>query len=466
MFKTIFKHGSGYIFVSLLTKGIGFLLLPFITRVLTLDEYGLYTNILSAQSIIYLFGTLGLDSAYGRFVYDHNGSKNKLRLLTSTIFTAYIIWNLIYILLSSVAMYYLIDSWGSSELFIAFSLPLISMFTQFSALNISLMQSKHETKKLLKISVASFFLTQVILVVCLFFFRVGVQSFYIAQLTASFIFAIVHVRLLVKEKLIHMFFFSRKLLKRTSTYALGYMPLSFSNWIFSLSDRYVITYYISLSMSGSYSFIMQFTIIMQTVSQSIDTAFTPIFMKLMKDGGEDSLKALQNYIKVVVFLFLAIYVAMAIYLPFVITIFFPAEYQSNYSIIPLVFLGVFFLAMRKIFANVLVFYKKSLWIGMSGYIPAIVNLLLNFILIPIYGVYAAAATTLLSYFIYFVMVFIMSQRLRKLEFQYLDYILMLALSIMVTYLGMRVDSLFYCTLLFLLFLACGHFLGIYKLIKG
>ena len=84
----IFKHGAAYIGVSIFTKFISFLLLPIITRYLTLEEYGVYTNLVAFQNIISGLATFGLDAAYGRYLYEYNTQK-RLKLLTGTITTVF-----------------------------------------------------------------------------------------------------------------------------------------------------------------------------------------------------------------------------------------------------------------------------------------------------------------------------------------------------------------------------------------
>jgi len=465
MFKKIFKHGSSYFLVSLLTKATGFLLLPIITRYLSLEEYGLYTNIQSAQSIMYLFATFSLDAAYGRFIYDYNSSTKRLRLLTSSVFTAFILWNIVYLGLSGFAVYYLIDSWGYQELFISFVLPFITLFQQFRALNTSLMQSRHHTKKLLSITTSAFFVTQAIVLISLLVFNMGIKSFFIAQFIVGVIVMFIHVNMMKKEGLLKLFIFKKHTFKKVFKYALGYIPASFSGWIFLLSDRYIITYYVSLAMAGKYSFIMQLTMIIQVIMQSIDTAYTPIFMVLIKEKTEENLEKIKSYFTVMIFLLLFVYLGMVLFLPLLIEASFPEKYQGDYIIISILSMGFVFLGVRKMFANVLVYYKKSFWISISGYIPAIVNLGLNFLFVPKYGMYAAALATLASFFLYGIIVFIMAQKLQKFEFNYIQIFSMFSAAIIISWASFEYNNVILSIAMIGLFLFVGKLLNIYKLMK-
>lgn len=465
-YKKIFKHGSAYFLVSLLTKFTGFLLLPVITRYLTLDEYGLYTNIQTAQQIFYLFGTLSLDAAYGRFVYDYNMSTKRLRLLTSTIFTFFVVWNIFYIVLSIVTLYFLIDSWGYQELLIAFLVPFIVLFQQFVALNTSLMQSRHHTKKLLNITVSGYFAMQALMVFMLIYLDMGVHSFFISQFIVGSIVMFVHLSLMKEEGILKLFVFNKKTFRKNIRYGFGYMPASLSGWLFLMSDRYIITYFVSLAMAGKYAFIVQITMMIQVIMQAIQTAQNPIFMQQMKSNTVESLHQIKNFVTLMIFLLLYIYLLMVTLLPYIIEVLFPTAYRGDYTLIPILAFGSVFLAIRKIFANVLVYHKKSFWISVSGYIPAGVNLGLNFIFIPLYGIYAAAWTTLFSLFLYAVIVFSMAQKLQKFEFDYMKIFLFFISAIGFTVISFYYNSLVVNFLLLGMFASIGQIFGIYKLLRS
>ena len=73
------------------------------------------------------------------------------------------------------------------------------------------------------------------------------------------------------------------------------------------------------------------------------------------------------------------------------------EYYEGYKIIPLVSLWAFFLGLQQRFQVGLVFYKKTNFVMYSIIASGLLNLGLNFLLVPKYGYVAAAITTLISY---------------------------------------------------------------------
>jgi O-antigen/teichoic acid export membrane protein len=86
------------------------------------------------------------------------------------------------------------------------------------------------------------------------------------------------------------------------------------------------------------------------------------------------------------------------------------EYYEGYKIIPLVALGAFFLGLQQRFYPGVNFYKKTHFIMLAIIVSGLLNLGLNFLLIPKYGYMAAAATTLISYVFLLFLIIIISRR--------------------------------------------------------
>ncbi|MBP6417721.1 MAG: oligosaccharide flippase family protein [Chitinophagaceae bacterium] len=73
LFNETFVYGLSSIFV----RAINFLLLPFYTRILSPDDYGVLNIINTTFSIVWLLAVMALDSA--AFVYFHDKPEGNLR---------------------------------------------------------------------------------------------------------------------------------------------------------------------------------------------------------------------------------------------------------------------------------------------------------------------------------------------------------------------------------------------------
>lgn len=94
------------------------------------------------------------------------------------------------------------------------------------------------------------------------------------------------------------------------------------------------------------------------------------------------------------------------------------EYYEGYRIIPLVALGAFFLGLQCSFHAGPLFYKKTYLIMFSIIASGLLNLGLNFLLIPQYGYMAAAITTFISYVFLLILMIVVSRYLFIWEFPF------------------------------------------------
>lgn len=94
------------------------------------------------------------------------------------------------------------------------------------------------------------------------------------------------------------------------------------------------------------------------------------------------------------------------------------KYIESYNIIAIVLIGVILWGASNLLGTTIIMREKTGKMFLFTSVSVIVNIGLNFILIPKYGIYDAAVATLLSYILQFIMIFVYTQ---KLIFIYYDY---------------------------------------------
>ncbi len=63
--------------------------------------------------------------------------------------------------------------------------------------------------------------------------------------------------------------------------------------------------------------------------------------------------------------------------------------------------SVFFMFLYPLFANIEFYYEKTKFVMVASCSGALLNILLNYIFIGLYGYYAAGYTTLICYMVFF-----------------------------------------------------------------
>jgi O-antigen/teichoic acid export membrane protein len=117
----------------------------------------------------------------------------------------------------------------------------------------------------------------------------------------------------------------------------------------------------------------------------------------IKDGKYKEIKKVVNLILLLMAVLVFILMAIA---PEIIKIFATAEYSEAKYVIPPVAASVFFNFMYAVFCNVEFYYEKTKFVMVASIGAAVLNIVLNWMFIPIWGYLAAGYTTLVSYIIY------------------------------------------------------------------
>ena len=84
MIKQLLKDSAFYTFCNILTRGIGFLLLPIYTRIIPKSDYGAYDYTLVLGSLLAVVITLEIAQSVFRFFPEESKDKNKQISISST----------------------------------------------------------------------------------------------------------------------------------------------------------------------------------------------------------------------------------------------------------------------------------------------------------------------------------------------------------------------------------------------
>jgi len=174
----------------------------------------------------------------------------------------------------------------------------------------------------------------------------------------------------------------------------------------------------SLAAVGIFGIGYRFTLPVIFLVSAFGQAWTPIYFSLRKEFGNRVkliLPSITTYV-VTVFFFITLAVAMLGYEACIILT--PPEYHPAYKVIPFLgltyfFQGLYFLAVNEIF------YEKRTWlIPLVTSSSALTNVILNMILIPQYGALGAAVAACAGGLVSFFIVFVISNRLYPIPYQY------------------------------------------------
>ena len=137
-----------------------------------------------------------------------------------------------------------------------------------------------------------------------------------------------------------------------------------------------------------------FEFVVNLIKTSIIDAIRPWMYTCLRDNNTDNMKNVMNGLLVFVSALTLVFVAFA---PEVIKIVAPVSYYEAIYCMPPVMISSFFTFLYSTFSIIEMYYEETKKVMVASIAAAILNVILNALLIPVYGYIAAAFTTLICY---------------------------------------------------------------------
>ncbi len=171
-----------------------------------------------------------------------------------------------------------------------------------------------------------------------------------------------------------------------------------SGVLLAQGDRIMLMEYLGKSSVGVYSFCYMLAMPVSVIANAINTTWTPEYFRLKSEN--ENADIMRHYNKQI-FLMLGIACGYMLIAPEVLKLVSTQEYWEGVAVIPLVIIAYFFNFLYFIPVNHEFYYKDTRYIAVSTLLAAIVNILLNAVLIRRYEMYGAALATIIAYIFLF-----------------------------------------------------------------
>lgn len=366
---------------SLGTKAIQFLLIPIMTAFMRPNEFGQvdYYN----SFIMLLVPIVSFSIADGIVRFGIQQTNQEKKNLISSIFAIVIFFSMVLLIIAATFLYF------GTALYAV--LVLLLMAQTVNQVILSLLKVKELNIIYALAGFVSAVLQMVTLVVV---FEKYSHSAEVYFLTGSMTLILVNLLLLVIIKpSIQKIDYS--LIINILQYSIPLIPNVLLWWIMNFSDRFFIKHFLGFTSSGYYSLATKFPVLINTVMLIFLQAWQ---LELFKITDKKKLSQLINtassFFNYFNYLLLAILVPL---IPFVLTLLANSNYNSAKEFVPLLLMaGIYSNLSMFIGTNYLV-SKNTNRLWMTAVIGAILNLILNLLLIPLMGINGASLATLISY---------------------------------------------------------------------
>ncbi len=372
-------------------KGIALLSTPIFTRLLTTDQYGIYTVYQSWYQIISIFATLNL--YYGVFNNGMTKYSDDRRRFTSSV------QGLSTVLTIGLFVLYLVmqDFWtGILELSPLYVYAMFAELLFIPAFNFWAAYERYDYKYkglvivTLIMAVGSPLAGVIAVLSTSYKAEARVLSYVCVQVCIGLVFYIFNLR---KGKK----FFVKEYWKFALVFNIPLIPHYLSSTILNQADRLMIGNMVGKAEAAIYSVAYNVGSMMTIIITAINNSFTPYMYKSIKVGETDGIR--ENSKSVIFIVGIACIIAMGLG-PEIISIFATKEYYAAIWVIPPVACAVYFKFLYPLFSTIEFYYEKTYFVMLASCAGAVANIILNYIFIGIYGYFAAGYTTLACYIIY------------------------------------------------------------------
>lgn len=396
--------GAGIGFAgTFIGKAFGYLSMIVIARCLDPSNYGLILLGFACMSIATTLSMVGLPTGVQRYVSFYRGKGDEGRIKGTILGAIKISFPLSLtatFLLFSGADWVSIHVFHSPELtpvlrIFSIAIPFFVLVSIFIAATIGFQDLRY------KVYVNDLFLNIVKLTAIVIFLVLG---FGVLGATSGWALALIGMPFIAfyfLEKKVFPFLSSNiksvPMEKELFSFSWPLIFAGFAGFIRDWTDTIMVAYFLTASSVGIYNAALPTAGLLRILGKSFSTIFMPVITELYAKNREEELKSVYAAVtKWVISLVFPGFLLMALFSETIIRIIFGAEYVDGAMALSILALGFSIYCVFVIANSVIGAYGKTKIIMVGSFIGACINVGLNFLLIPIYGVNGAAVATGLS----------------------------------------------------------------------
>ncbi len=402
----LLKNMSLFTISNIASKLLVFLLVPFYTNVLTESDYGI-ADVMQA-TLLLLVPMLSMNAGEAALRYGIEEAGKRGSILRSGIRHVLRSVIIVYIICSVLAV--TIIPAEHKIYFVAFAfLYACNALFEFMLLYT---QGCEKVEIMITGSISCTFITVAANLLFLLVFKLGLYGYLLSQMAAFFIsamlmFVMIHGADLIRCKE------DRALRKEMTVYGRGMMLYSTASWANNALDRYFILFLLGSAQNGLYGVAYKIPAILMVFQRIFAQSFQMSATKSYKeeDAGEFFGELYELYNAVMLTgcaLILLVLRPLAVFM-------FRKGFFEAWVMVPPLLISVIFGALEGYLGSICLAHKDGKSMGIATGTGALVNIILNYFGIILYGAIGAAYATLISYFTMFVIAYALTGKHVRIE---------------------------------------------------
>ncbi len=414
--KKLARHAGVYAVGNVLSSAASFLLIPLYTRSLSQADYGLFETLNIALLLLGMVSTIGFASSVLKsHELDVQDVKERSVLFGTallSVLTAVLLITIPIFLFRAHIATWLLDGVSSAPLIVV-ALGANALLS-VAQIGLAFLRAQERSAAYALLSVLRGVALLAASALYLFAFRAGVLGAVAAYGTAAFLLCFFLFPLLVRHVRLS---FSPLLFYRLASFGVAILPAQAAMWFMDLSDRFFLKASFGFGEVGAYSLSYKLA---GTLSVLLITPFqlawpTASFSAARRSEAE-AREACARTLLLFASLGALLVGGLSLYARPLVQLIGGTAYLAGAAIIPVVASGYVVYGMHFILTTGIHLAKRSRQYPLFVIVPALLNVGLNAIFIPRYGMVAAAWTTFVSFFLVSILTFFFTQRVFPIRY--------------------------------------------------
>lgn len=399
----LLRHASRYALSNVLVTLASLISFPILTRLLSTEDYGLMSTVTATLGLVVALGKLGMQKATVRFYHEQRRldpehgvdtiAATQLLGMTAMGALVTVVWAGLVALMPA-------DWLKSSELkaLLLLSVALIWLRVTESALH-NLLYAQERSGVLALYNIAKRYLSLVLVVAALWWLTADARHFFLATLLAEALVLVGLLWVVLRARRLQPSRFSSPLLRAMLAFGLPMVGVELAWSLLAVGDRYVIQIMLGPAEVGIYSAsynLCEYAKLATTAA--VASAVGPMYMRIWEEQGREATEDfLTRYSRGYLAFAMLVATVVSVNAEPLITILASDKFVAGTAIVPWVMFGLALESYVGVAAAGLFLKKRSSSMFALVAAAAALNLLLNLILIPHYGLVGAALATTLAF---------------------------------------------------------------------
>ena len=423
---------------NILGRFITFLLVPFYTQFLPQGEYGIVIVMYSFIAFLNGVFTFGLEPAYMRFVTGKSEHERNRVFATSILFiaaAAVVLMALVMLFRSPVqGLLELRPEWNAI-------LPLSLGMIALDAVNVipfAALRMENRARVFAAVKLTSIVINVALNVLFIAIMRESIVFIFISGVIASASSTVLLLPFMASRLRAGT---DRELLVRLLAYGLPTMPGAVAIMLIEIIDKPIMLKLTDAATAGVYGTNYKLGIFMMLVVTVFRYAWQPFYLQLSatddsersagrageKKGGDESKRLFARVLTYFVLLGAVVVLTLSLFIDELVRIPIPftdgrrlihPAYWGGLGIVPIILFSYLWAGIAQILNAGLYIEKRTSWILYATAAGAAVNILINILFIPLWGMYGGAAATFAAYVVICLIYAAAGRRIYPIRWEY------------------------------------------------